>query len=571
MKKIFRSLFLLTIICSSACIAQNTRLLATYYGNTGNENGLTVATDTFGNVYMAGITGSLGMASGGFQNTFGGGIVDAYLVKFNSAGERLWATYYGGPGEEMAFFGGKIGIATDASGNVFLGGLTNSTSGIASTGAYDETIGGVVDAYLVKFDSTGDRMWATYYGGSDVDYGYDVATDKSGNVYLTGMTGSTSDIASGGFQNTIGGSSDAYLVKFDGNGNRIWATYYGGTATDEGCSITTDASANVYLTGCTSSNSGIASGGFQNSFGGGTFDAFLVKFDSSGARKWATYYGGAGEEYMLFAGDLDVATDNSENVFLTGLTTSSGSIASGGYQNTFGGGSADGFLVKFDSAGTRLWATYYGGSDEDKFYSVATDTAENVYVVGHTLSSSGISSGGFQDTYATNEDGFLVKFTSDGIRSCATYYGGNDFDSGEGLGIDPEGNVYLSGNTATLSGMAYNGFQNSFGGGASDAYLVKFTACDVATQVEEITTDQSFSIYPNPTSQNFAVKYFSGKNGVITIDFLNASGQIIFREEKQVKTGLNFLSFEKNDCNGMCLLRIISEENILIRKIVFTD
>src|SRR4030095_11969305 len=105
--------FAVLFLISVTAFAQDTRIWATYYGGTANEAGFSVATDPSGNVYMAGITQSYnGIASGGFQNSFGGGIVDAYLVKFNAAGNRLWATYYGGGGDEMAFFGGKTCIAT---------------------------------------------------------------------------------------------------------------------------------------------------------------------------------------------------------------------------------------------------------------------------------------------------------------------------------------------------------------------------------------------------------------------------------------------------------------------------
>src|SRR6185503_1248841 len=98
---------LATIICIPA-LAQDSRIWGTYYGGQGNDGGFAVATDHNGNVFMAGITMSAnGIAAGGFQNNFGGGVVDAYLVKFDSSGNRLWGTYFGGNGDEMAFFGGK--------------------------------------------------------------------------------------------------------------------------------------------------------------------------------------------------------------------------------------------------------------------------------------------------------------------------------------------------------------------------------------------------------------------------------------------------------------------------------
>jgi hypothetical protein len=504
MKKNLYSTFLFAVFFCSSVLAQDNRVWATYYGGSGNENGISVATDASGNIYMAGTTGSInGIASNGFQNFFGGGNVDSYLAKFNASGSLLWATYYGGPGNEMTLLGGKIGIATDASGNVYLAGLTTSTSGIAS-GGFQNTIGGGVDAYLVKFDSSGNRMWGTYYGGTGVDYGYNVATDLSGNVYLTGVTGNAAGIASGGFQNTLGGLTDAFLVKFDAAGNRLWATYYGGTESDQGFSIVTDVSGNVYLAGAAASLSGIASAGFQNTFGGGSNDAFLVKFDSAGARIWATYYGGAGDEMMTFSSDIDIAVDAS-GVFLCGLSTSTSGIASGGFQNTFGGGAYDAFLVKFTNTGIRVWGTYYGGLGGDKGYAVTTDGAGNTYLSGHTTSDAAIASGGFQNIYGTNEDAFLVKFTTEGLRECATYYGGDDFDVSDGIAVDNDGNVYIPGNTASQYNIAANGFQNFFGGGQSDAFLVKFTSC-ATTGVNALEPYTSINIYPNPVKDKLNIK-----------------------------------------------------------------
>ena len=114
--------------------------------------------------------------------------------------------------------------------------------------------------------------------------------DAFGNVYMAGQTGSATFISAGGHQNTVGGNSDAFLVKFNSSGIRQWATYYGGIGEDVGQSCVVDASENIYLAGYTTSVNSIAEGGHQNTFGG-FFDAFLVKFNSAGIRQWATYYG----------------------------------------------------------------------------------------------------------------------------------------------------------------------------------------------------------------------------------------------------------------------------------------
>jgi len=161
-------------------------------------------------------------------------------------------------------------------------------------------------------------------------------------------------------------------------------------------------------------------------------------------RLWGTYFGGvgAGPEFAH-----DVIADNLGNVFIVGQTESSSSIASAGHQINFGG-SSDAFLAKFSSDGTLIWSTYYGGGSNDLGYGVAIDGNANVFLGGMTRSTTGISSFGFQNTYAGNAnntgvgDAFIVKFNSLGVRQWGTYYGGSNGDAGSDVATDNSGNVY---------------------------------------------------------------------------------------------------------------------------------
>jgi len=292
----------------------------------------------------------------------------------------LWAAYYGGLSTDYAWY-----CSTDASGNVYLAGETNSSSSIAS-GGHQNTYGNFSDAFLVKFNSSGVRQWATYYGGAGSEAAYCCSNDATGNVYLTGYTTSTASIASGGHQNLHTGNNEAFLVKFNSSGVRQWGTYYGGTSSDVGYCTSTDPSGNTYLAGYTQSTLGIASGGHQNVSGGGTAEAFLVKFNSSGVRQWGTYYGGAASEFGWAC-----ANDGLNNIYLVGQCTSTTNIASGGHQNSLGG-SDDAFLAKFNSSGVRQWATYYGGTGDDLGRHVITDASNNVYISGRTESTASIAS-----------------------------------------------------------------------------------------------------------------------------------------------------------------------------------
>jgi uncharacterized protein YjdB len=446
----------------------------TYFGGTGYDECYSVATDNSGNIYMSGYTNSTSAiaTSGAYHTTYAGGVSDAVLSKFNSAGVLQWATYYGGSSNEFGF-----SVATDGSGNVFMAGYTQSTTGIATSGAYQTTHGGGLDAFLAKFNSSGAIQWSTYYGGSGNDQCLSVTTDGSGNVYMTGATTSATAIATIGAYQTAyaGGGDDAFLVKFNSSGARQWATYYGGNDSDIGYSIKIDVSGNIYIAGATTSTTGLAlTGAFQITYGGGSDDAFLVQFNSSGVPQWATYYGGSSNDE-----GTGITTDGSGNVYMTGYTASTSAIAtSGAYQTTYGGGGfyGDAFLVKFNSTGARQWATYFGGSGDD-YGNGITDASGNVYITGNTGSTSAIAtSGAYQSTFGGGTyDVFLAKFSYSGGLQWATYYGGSGDEAGLGVATDGSGNIDMTGYTQSTSAIATSGAYQTTYGGSDDAFLAQFS------------------------------------------------------------------------------------------------
>ncbi len=145
----------------------------------------------------------------------------------NAQADREWATYYGDTGNELG-----TGCAVDTEGNVYLGGSTASPAGIASGGYQMTYAGGAFDAFLAKFDDTGARLWATYYGGADLDAVTSVAVDGT-DVYIAGQTISATGIAFNAHQDTFAGAMDLFLAKFNGAGQLQWATYYGGIGQEQ--------------------------------------------------------------------------------------------------------------------------------------------------------------------------------------------------------------------------------------------------------------------------------------------------------------------------------------------------
>lgn len=436
------------------------RLWGTYYGGTGIEYGYGCATDATGNVYIAGFTQTTVTAimatTGAHQTASGGGTNDSFLSKFNTNGTRIWATFYGGGGLDVG-----TACAVDPTGNVYMSGYTDSNNGIATLGSHQTFTVGDVEAFLVKFNSAGVRQWGTYYADLLNEYGYGCATDASGNAYLCGYTTSVGTVLGtpGCHQSTHGGGlQDAFLVKFNSAGVRQWGTYYGGTGNDFGFNCTTDGTGNVFLTGRTAStnSAAISTVGSHQPISGGNFDAYLVKFNSVGVRQWGTHYGGFGIDY-----GYSCAADASGNVFLSGSTDSNNSTeiaTTGSHQSIFGGGPADAFVAKFNVGGTRLWGTYYGGVNYEEGVACVTDVNGNVYIGGQTSSSTSTimaTTGAHQPIYGGGAyDAYLVKFTTNGIRVFGTYYGETGMDYGFAISVDPNSYIYLVGYTSTLGGTS---------------------------------------------------------------------------------------------------------------------
>ncbi|WP_425575736.1 SBBP repeat-containing protein [Nemorincola caseinilytica] len=260
----------------------------------------------------------------------------------------------------------------------------------------------------------GVKQWGTYYGTGGPEW--NGASCNDGYViYLTGWTSSTSGHSTAFAHQTAygGGGSDAVLAKFFANGARSWVTYYGGAGSETVGSVTCDIFKNIYLFGHTNSNDNISTPSAFQPTRGGMMDAFLVKFHPEiGFRMWGTYIGGAQDEK---AEKSRITTDDSANIYVTGVTFSTSNIASDtAWQTVYGGGDGDGFLAKFNHIGERKWCSYLGGdqADEPRGLSCLGDA---VFVCGRTSSHDSIATpGALQPTGgggAFDYQGFLEKFS----------------------------------------------------------------------------------------------------------------------------------------------------------------
>ncbi len=348
------------------------RVWSTYYGGDDFDRPGGIATDGLNAVLLTGYTTSTNfpLTTGAFQNTLVGGS-DAFITKLDANGALIWSTLYGGndSGEH------GTSIVTDAAGNIGVTGYTGSRNFPVTPGAFQNIYGGnFYDAFILKFSPGGNRLWATFYGGSFPDIGNGIACDAANNLVCVGTTNSANfPISTGTFQSSYGGGTmplaqgDAFVIKFDPNGSRLWGTFLGGSSDEFGGSVAIDSNNDIIVGGGTRSASfPVTVGAAKPAYIGGGYDIFITKFNSNGASLWSTFYGSPVFDMFGYC-----AVDKHNNVFITweGEDVDPLLRPTCAYQKTFGGGPTygveDQVISKFDKNGNYLCDTYLGGASEE--------------------------------------------------------------------------------------------------------------------------------------------------------------------------------------------------------------
>lgn len=430
--------------------ADPTRLWGTYDGGSGFDVGRGVVIDDEFNVLFVGDTDSeTGIAANAeHEDDYNAGR-DAFITKFDSIGNQIWGNYYGGSSDDVF----HDVLFDEAEGSIYAGGATRSTNTgnlIATSGTHQTALDGDGDAMLVKFRGDGSRLWGTYFGGDEHEEAFGACLDSEGNVYIVGTT-TSEDLFAGmvGFtpwDDELDGTIDAFVAKFDGSdGTLLWGTYYGGSGGETralDCGVGSDDA--VYVGGySTSANNELDGLHFDGHDGG--HEAFLVRYDPDGVLEWATYYGGSGDDQAR-AVAVDVSGED-DLVYLAGVAGSTSDIAFGAFSMTSKSGVTDAFVARFDVAGDIAWARYFGGSGFEQFEGAVADAT--VHLSGATTSS-GLFSGGFDDTYSgSGWDGMFATFDDDGGLVWGSYNGGDGVDESV-LAVDRRYDS-LAGVGATLS------------------------------------------------------------------------------------------------------------------------
>ncbi|HUW56747.1 MAG TPA: PKD domain-containing protein [Planctomycetota bacterium] len=423
-------------------------LWANYFG--GSHFDMAIGTDAAlsGDIVMAGMSSPIDSAVGGNA--------DAFVAKYGTDGNLLWATFLGGTAFDQA-----DGVATDNSGNVLLTGRTYSSNFGGATNGFH----GVADAFAAKVSPQGVLDWALYLGGSSEDYGWGIAADSTGAALVAAHAWSEDFDGAGNMHH--GGLSDAVAVKVSADGVPIWAKYLGGSSSEHGMGIAVDASDNVYLGIETVSDD---FEGRINDYRGG-WDTLAAKLNPNGELEWVTYVGGSLDDVCY-----GIAVDGMDDILLTGHTNStdfSGAPA-GGYH-----GGVDGFVAKVDPVGELQWATYLGGSAWDGGGAIDADEMGNIVVALQTRSSDFY--GKANEYHGGFSDGMVAKVSPDGLLEWALYLGGAGMDSARGIAFDFSGNILTGGRTDSA---LFEGAINSPYGG-TDAFLAKIGADNHAAMAQD--------------------------------------------------------------------------------------
>ena len=389
----------------------NTRIWATFLGGALADAGAGVAVDGSGSIYVTGETSSADFpaTAGTLRATYAGGGSDAFVTKLSPSGAALvYSTYLGGTGEDRG-----AAIAVDTGGNAYVAGRLSSPDFPATLGAFQTFFhGGAFDAFASKLAPGGDSLvWSTYLGGGDNDAGFGIALGPSGTSFVVGGTRSPDfPVTATAFR--FGNlSTDGFALQLNAAGSGIlYGTFLGGSFVDRANAVAVDASGTAWVTGQASSSDFPTAGGpAQPVYGGGPWDAFVLRIDPMltglASLPYSSFLGGNGDD----RGHAIAAS--SFGLLIAGETSSSNFPLVGATQASNRGGASDAFATHLAAAGTQLlFSTFLGGTGADLAKSAAFNPSGELVVAGSTDSLDFPVAGPAQPAPGGGGDAFVTRF-----------------------------------------------------------------------------------------------------------------------------------------------------------------
>ena len=455
-------------------------------GSSGEENGLGIAVDNSGNVYVTGHTASIDFpVANAIQDTYGGGANDIFITKINADGSGLiYSTYLGGSGFDEPWGG----IVVDTAGNAYIGGSTSSVDFPTFNAIQPNYGGGGLDAIVTKINPSGSALvYSTYLGGDNIEDGNSISVDNLGNAYIAGKTASNNFPIVNAIQALNGGGFDAFVAKINPAGSAlVYSTFLGGGLDDESDGVSVDNSGNAYVIGETSSTDFPIVNAIQPNYGGGVEDAFVLKINPTGsALVYSTFLGGSG-----FENGEGSAVDSFGNAYIVGRTDSIDFPIVNAIQPNYGGGVEDVFVTKINPAGSAIvYSTYLGGSGSDDCEHIAVDNSGSAYITGETSSINFPIINAIQPNYGGGaEDAFVSKINPSGsVLVYSTYLGGSGSDGCDAIAVDRFGNAFIIGDTDSTDFPTTTGAFDTSYNGNRDAFVVRLGTTAFSYDIDRLT------------------------------------------------------------------------------------
>jgi len=356
---------------------------------------------------------------------------------------------------------------------------------VAVAGSYQVAAGGAVSFQVGPYDRSAELVidpvivFTSLLGGSSQDQASGIASDAFGNMVVAGWTSSTNfPVTAASRQPQFGGSVDAFVAKFGGNGSDlIFCTFLGGNGDDRAMGVALDSLGNIYVAGHTASSNFPVASAVQPKLNGSE-DAFVTKLNASGTRiLYSTYLGGSNVDSANA-----IAVDSYGAAYIGGDTSSTDfPVLDGAYTANMGG--QDGFITKLTSAGTAIvYSTYLGGTAADQVGAIAVNSAGNAFVTGSTFSVNFPVSHAVQSATGGNQDAFVAEFLPGGNALVfSTYLGGTSGfaglpEQGQAIAVDTAGNIYVAGTTSSTNfPVTASALQPTFAGGNLDGFLTQYS------------------------------------------------------------------------------------------------
>jgi hypothetical protein len=433
---------------------------STYLGGSGDDIGKGITVDKAGYIYITGSKDSLDFPTkNAYQGTCSGNL-DVFVTKLKRDGSGLiFSTFLGGSSTEEG-----NDCAVTPYGYLYVVGNTNSSDFPAWN-----SWGGANDAFVCTLDYNGDLIYSWFLGGKNHEFGSGVALDNIDNAYVVGRTNSPDFPLLGSYQNKLPGGYDIFICKVHYETGLIFSTYFGGSKTDRGLSITVSKSGYCCVTGDTSSRNFPTRNACQRAFAGGETDSFvsMLKADRLDL-VYSTYLGGSGNDT-----GWGIAVNDLGFVYVSGETSSVDFPTKNAFQAAISG-NRDAFVSKFNpNPSTLVFSTYLGGSGCEVANGLAVDVSGNAYVSGFTDSNDfpmqNASFGGSGNV-------FVTKFFANGLSlAYSTYFGGAMADYNSDIAVDTSNSAFVTGFTRSKNFPLERPYQGSFGGGSYDAFVSKLS------------------------------------------------------------------------------------------------